>query len=111
VQDDVATLDKVISQEMKGLIRVMWQGKLWGGINQNIIGYGDYEYVRPGNKKAHWFIVGLAAQKNYISVYINAVTNKRYLPEIYARELGKVKVGKSSISFKELSDINLKVLA
>ncbi len=54
--------------------------------------------------------MGLTRQKNYFSVYINAVEGKRYLAEIYKDLLGKVKTGKSSISFRNLGDVNVDVL-
>lgn len=90
--------------------RVLWTGIFWGGSEQAIIGYGDYTYTRPRGKTLEWFIVGLAVQKKYISVYVNAVEGDQYLAEKYAERLGKVKVGKSSISFTRLADINLDVL-
>jgi len=52
----------------------------------------------------------LASQKNYISVYVNATDEDGYLTEKYIDKLGKAKVGKSSISFDSLEDINLDVL-
>ena len=62
-------------------------------------------------RTVEWFMVGLALQKQYISVYVNAVEDRQYVAEKYAPELGKVKVGKSSISFRRLDDVNLDVLA
>ena len=88
----------------------LWEGVFWGGSEQQIIGYGNFSYVRSDKKKVEWFLVGLARQKNYYSVYVNAVEGKKYLAEIYAAKLGKVKVGKSNISFRKLEDVNLDVL-
>ena len=82
----------------------------WGGSAQSIIGYGDYSYVRSDKKPVEWFIVGLARQKNYYSVYVNAADGRRYLTEAYAGRLGKVKVGKSSVSFRRLADVEMEVL-
>ena len=88
----------------------MWEGRFWGGSDQRIIGYGDYSYTRSDGKTVEWFIVGLAQQKQYISVYVNAADETGYLTEQYADRLGKAKVGKSSISFTSLDDIHLDVL-
>jgi hypothetical protein len=45
-------------------------------------------------------------------VYVNAVEGREYVAEKYGEEIGKVKVGKSSISFRSLDDIDLdKLLA
>ena len=109
IKKDIETLDEEISKAMPGENRVLWEGKFWGGSNQNIIGYGDVVYKRPKDD-IEWFIIGLAAQKNYISLYVNAVEGKQYVAEKYKDRLGKVKVGKSSISFKNLSDVNLDIL-
>lgn len=106
VRADVAKLDKEISKIMKGASRVLWSGVFWGGSEQNIIGYGDYPYLRKG-KKIEWFFVGLAVQKNYVSLYVNAVEDNKYLSQKYADQLGKVKVGASSISFKRLDDVDM----
>ncbi|MGH4023272.1 MAG: DUF1801 domain-containing protein [Pseudonocardiaceae bacterium] len=106
----MAELDKAMSRVMGGHPRVLWTGVFWGGSDQAIIGYGDYTYTRPRGKDITWFIVGLAVQKNYLSVYVNAVEDHQYLAEKYAARLGKAKVGKSSISFKRLADINVDAL-
>lgn len=109
VRADMVKLDKEISTIMEGQSRILWEGTFWGGSQQNIIGYGNYTYKRPKGD-IEWFIVGLALQKNYISVYVNAVEGKQYLTEKYAGKLGKAKVGKSSISFKQLADVDQKAL-
>jgi len=105
IRPEFAKLDREISRIMKGETRVLWTGIFWGGSEQNIIGYGDLTYERKG-KKIEWFKIGLALQKNYISLYVNAVENNRYLSQTYADQLGKVKVGASSISFKRLEDVD-----
>jgi hypothetical protein len=110
VRGDIAALDARISEVMGDAGRVLWEGRFWGGSDQRIIGYGEYSYTGRSGRSGEWFIVGLAAQKNYISVFVNAVDGGSYLAERYAERLGKAKVGKSSISFKRLSDIDLNVL-
>jgi hypothetical protein len=107
LRDDVVKLDAAISKVMKGLPRTLWEGVFWGGSDQTIIGYGDFEYTGSRGTKVNWFIVGLALQKNYISVYVTASDGKQYLARKYKDQLGKVKVGSSSISFRKLSDVKL----
>ena len=108
---DLTALDAVIAAEMKELPRELYEGKFWGGSDQQIIGYGRYSYQRSDKKTVEWFVVGLAAQKNYLSLYIAAVEDGQYLSEKYGKDLGKVKVGKSSISFKAAADIDTDELA
>lgn len=105
-QEDMKWLDGQISKIMVGQERILWEGVFWGGSEQNIIGYGAYNYDRPGGKKVEWFKIGLALQKNYISLYINAVEDGQYVTKTYEDELGKVKIGKSSVSFKSLDGVN-----
>ncbi len=105
----LATLDSEIAKVMNGAERVLWTGTFWGGSEQNIIGYGDLVYERKG-KKTEWFLIGLASQKNYISLYVNAVEDNKYLGQIYGNDLGKVKIGASSISFKKLEDVDMEKL-
>jgi hypothetical protein len=106
VREDIAAIDAVIAGVFSGEPRVLWEGKFWGGTDQEIIGYGDFMY-QNSSKIVEWFKVGLAAQKNHISLYVNAVEDGEYLPRTYGDRLGKVKVGAASIAFKDLSAIDL----
>ena len=106
-REDMKTLDAAISDVMAGQPRELYTGKFWGGSDQEIIGYGRYEYTRSSGVEVVWFVAGLALQKNYISVYLSAVEGDEYLSEKYGKDVGKVKVGKSSISFKSVADIDL----
>ena len=109
---------RAVLEEFHTLIRAalpdrdccMWEGVFWGGSEQQIIGYGNYSYLRSDKTPVEWFIVGLTREKNYFSVYVNAVEGKSYLAELYGPRLGKVKTGKSSISFRNRADVDLDVL-
>lgn len=109
VRADIVALDAAISAAMPNRRRVLWEGTFWGGSSQTIIGYGDLRQPRPRGE-AEWFIVGLARQKHYISVYVNAVEDNQYLVAQFADRLGKVKIGASSISFRRFTDIDLDAL-
>ncbi len=86
MRNDIEIMDKEITKVMTKQARVLWQGKFWGGSEQNIIGYGNYTDKRPKGD-VEWFVVGLAVQKNYISIYINAVEDNQYLVEKHANTL------------------------
>jgi len=75
-----------------------------------LIGYGDLTTERTRGKVVEWFMVGLALQKSYLSLYVNAIAGGQYVAEQYREKLGRVKVGKASISFKRLEDVDLDVL-
>jgi hypothetical protein len=108
-RDDLIKLDEVISGVLQGWSRVLWMGKFWGGTDQAIIGYGDYTYRKGSGEETEWFVVGLAEQKNQISLYVNATDHDRYLGQAYGSRLGKVKLGAASIGFKAVDDLDLDV--
>jgi hypothetical protein len=109
-RDEIRTLDEAISQAMDGLPRDVWEGPFWGGTQQRIIGYGRYRYRGRSGSEGEWFIVGLAAQKNNLSVYVSAAEDGRSLAKSYAERLGKVKAGSGAVTFRRLADVNLDVL-
>ena len=110
VREDIATLDAAIVAAMPGAERVLWEGKFWGGTDQRIVGYGLYRYKGRSGAEGEWFVVGLAAQKNYLSLYVNAAAEGTPLPKLYAPRLGKVKAGSANLQFKRAADIDLDVL-
>ncbi len=110
VRDDIAELDRLITGAMPGQERVLWEGVFWGGTQQRIIGYGAYRSVNRSGGEVDWFKVGLARQKDHISLYINAVADGRYLVQAYADRLGKAKVGSANVTFKRLADIDRDVV-
>jgi hypothetical protein len=109
-RDDIRLLDTEIRRRMPGRSRALYEGKMWGGTDQVIIGYGDYQYTGPKGETMKWFIVGLAAQKQYISVYVNAADEEGYLVKRYAPRLGKAKLGSAVVSFKSSADIEMGAL-
>ena len=110
VREDIATLDARISQAMAGHERVLWEGVFWGGSQQRIIGYGSYRYKGRSGAEGEWFIIGLAAQKNYQSVYVTGAEGGTSLAKLYAPRLGKVKAGSANLQFKRVADVDLDVL-
>lgn len=102
---DMVDLYEQISEHMPGIKPKLWEGVFWGGSKQAIIGFGNLTYTRSDTKAVEWFMVGLTLQKNYISVYITATEDGKYVVKKYGDRLGKAKLGSSSISFKKLADI------
>lgn len=107
---EVRQLHEEIMKEMSGLTPEIWEGVFWGGSQQRIIGYGTITQSRSDKRTVEWFMVGLSAQKNYLSVYISAVEDGQYVTKKYGAGVGKVTVGSSSISFKKLADISVPAL-
>lgn len=108
--DDIRKLDDLIRGQLSELERHLYEGALWGGTEQRIVGYGILDYRNKSGDDVEWFLVGLAAQKNYISMYVNAVDDGKYLLAQYEGRLGKVKQGSASISFSSLADLDIEVM-
>lgn len=84
--------------------------KLKSHFAYNMLGYGSFPYKNYKKESITWPVVALANQKNYISLYVCAVSDGEYLAEKFKQDLGKVSVGKSCIRFKKVEDLNLPVL-
>ncbi len=84
--------------------------KLKSNFIYNMPGYGSFKYKNNKKEMLDWPIISLASQKNHISIFVCSVADGKYLVESYKKELGKVTVGKTCISFKKVEDLNLKVL-
>lgn len=76
----------------------------------NMLGYGSFPYKNYKKEDVEWPVIALANQKQYVSLYVCALENGKYIAETHKKELGKVSVGKSCIRFKKLEDVNLDML-
>ena len=108
--DDLRELDRILSEELAGLERVLWEGAMWGGTEQHIVGYGAITQPRPRGASVEWFLVGIAAQKANLSIYVNAAEDGQYLVKRRAKELGRVKVGSAAVTFTSLADVDVPAL-
>lgn len=76
----------------------------------SMIGWKSFHYKSKSGREGDWPVIALASQKNYISVYVCAVKDGKYVAEKYKGDLAKAKIGRSCISFKKTEDIDLAVL-
>ena len=74
------------------------------------IGYGFHTIKYADGTTREFYQIGLSANKTGISVYILGIEDKKYLAEVYGKELGKASVTGYCIRFKSLKDINTDVL-
>ncbi len=79
-------------------------------MQSGMIGFGKYHYKYASGREGDWFMIGLASQKNYISVYVCATLDNKYIAEDYKEKLPKASIGKSCIRFKSIEDIDLAIL-
>ncbi|MDH3676895.1 MAG: DUF1801 domain-containing protein [Nitrosopumilus sp.] len=75
-----------------------------------ILGYGTYHYKYSSGREGEWMVIGLANQKNYISLYACMSDGKQYVAEKHKKDLPKANIGKSCIRFRRLEDVDLKVI-
>ncbi len=71
-----------------------------------ILGYGPFHYRYASGREGDWFRIGVANQKNYISLYCCATDGKGYVAERFKTRLPKASIGRSCVRFKRLSDLD-----
>jgi hypothetical protein len=96
-QTEIATLDRLIRATLPDLDP---------HIRAGMIGYGTFHYRYPSGREGDWFRVGLASNKNYISLYACAADDRGYVAERYKERLGKVNIGRSCVRFKRVADLD-----
>jgi hypothetical protein len=85
--------------------------KLKPFICSGMLAYGPWHYKYASGREGDWFRIGLASNKNYISLYILATDGKCYVTEHFKKALPKASIGKSCVRFKRLSDLDESALA
>ncbi len=106
-RDTLKTISDIIVSISPNISQSVWKGVFWGGSEQTILGFGDIKFTKSDKKEIEWFMIGISRQKNYYSIYVNAVEDNQYLLKSYSDKLGKTKIGSSSISFSKLENVNL----
>jgi hypothetical protein len=119
-KSDAATHDEYIErldEPRRGEIRALHElirrtvPELEPTMDFGMLGYGKYHYRYASGREGDWQLVGVASNKNYISLYVTAAApDGGYLAESYKEQLRKASIGKSCIRFKRLSDVDQEVL-
>ncbi|GAA3440102.1 hypothetical protein GCM10018954_097250 [Kutzneria kofuensis] len=108
-EPELRQVDKAIRAGAASLKRYLFTGTGTGrpGMSMTMIGYGTFQYrVAGSDEPIDWPMLGLALQKNYISLYVAAVVGDRYLVEDYAGKLGKAKVGRNMVRFAKAAELD-----
>jgi hypothetical protein len=100
-RSDIAGLDALIRQNAP---------KLEPFIHAGMLAYGPWHYKYPSGREGDWFHIGLASNKNYISLYVGATDDRGYLAERYKEALPKASIGRSCVRFKRLADLDRQAL-
>ena len=75
-----------------------------------MLGYGKMKYKYASGREGEWMKIGIANNKQYISVYCCAADDEGYVAERYKERLPKASIGKSCVRFKRVSDLEEDVL-
>jgi hypothetical protein len=94
---DIAALDALIRKVAP---------KLKPFIHSGMLAYGPWHYKYASGREGDWFRMGVASNKNYISLYVSACNDKGYVAERYKKALPKASIGRSCVRFKRLSDLD-----
>lgn len=109
---DLEKVDGLIRGAAPGLPRYFHRGTPAGeaGMRMKMIGYGQFRYAIRSGKQTPWPVIGLALQKNYISLYFAVTRHGRPIVEHYADRLGALRAGRNNFSFKRFSNLDANVL-
>lgn len=104
---DLKKLDKLVRESAPGLKRYFHRGTPAGepGMRFKMIGYGRFRYLARFGKSVEWPVVGVALQKNYISVYVSVAKNGVPLVQSYSGKLGELRSGRNNFSFERYEDL------
>ena len=80
------------------------------GMRMKMIGYGRFQYAIKSGKTTPWPVIGVALQKNYVSVYLAVTRNGKPLVSCYAGKLGELRSGGNNFSFEKFTDLNAQIL-
>ena len=78
--------------------------KMWGS---SIVGFGTHHYKYDSGREGDMCLVGFAARKGDISLYLTASVLAQ---DELMSQLGKHKVGKGCLYISKLSDVNFQIL-
>jgi hypothetical protein len=112
-KSDLHNLDLLIRRSAPGLKRYFHSGTPPGepGMRFKMIGYGKFQYVARNGQYVDWPAVGVALQKNYISVYLSVMKDGAPLIRFYSSKLGQLRVGRNNFSFRTYEDLDVLLLA
>jgi len=101
-KSEIAALDKLIRKvapELKPFIHI------------GMLAYGHWHYKYASCRECDWFRIGVASNKNYVSLYVCSTDGNSYVAERFKKALPKANIGKCCVRFKRLSDLDEAVLA
>ena len=100
-KSDLEALDMLIRETASKLERWFYAGASEGqpGMRMSLIGYGSFQYEMKSGERVEWPIVGVALQKNYLTLYTSVFKADAPIVDQYIDRLGELKAGINNFSF------------
>ena len=112
-KSDLERLDALIRRAAPSLKRYFHKGTPPGQpcMRFKMIGYGRSFHRTRGGKVVEWPVVGVALQKNYISVYFSVTKDGAPMTQDAAGRLGEVRMGRNNFSFEAFEKLDSDAVA
>ncbi len=112
-ETDLRKLDACLRKAAPSLTRYFHRGTPAGqpGMRFKMIGYGKSFYFAKDRQLVEWPAIGVALQKNYISVYCAITEDGSPLTRSYAGQLGELRMVGGNFSFRRFGDLHASVVA
>lgn len=107
-EGDLRKLDDFIRQTAPALKSWFYNvdGDDQPGMRFKMIGYGKFAYQNRRGETINWPVIGVALQKNYISVYLSATRNDRPILDYYKGKLNERRSGLNNFSFRTFAELD-----
>ena len=76
-------------------------------MRMKMIGYGKFRYAVTSGQPVEWPVIGVALQKNYISVYVAVRKSGQPIVQTYEAKLGELRMGRNNFSFERFDDLKI----
>jgi hypothetical protein len=109
---DLEAADALIRETIPSLGRWFCTGAEEGksGMWMKLIGYGSFRYEMKSGGRVEWPIIGLALQKNYITIYTSVLKDGAPIMDSRKGLLGELRMGRNNVSFVTFGQLNQPVL-
>ena len=105
---DLRRLNDLIRAAAPGLKRYFHKGTPAGeaGMRMRMIGYGKFRNAVKSGGTVEWPVLGVALQKNYISIYVAVTKADAPIVAAYAGKLGEKRLGRNNFSFERFDHLS-----
>lgn len=112
-KSDLQQLDRLIRKAAPKLKRYFHRGTPAGqpGMRMTMIGYGRMHHALKSGATLEWPAIGVALQKNYISVYFSVMAGDAPVAARYVGKLGELRSGDNNFSFVRFDNLNVDALS